>query len=117
MPIRNIERNREYQRSWYANNRRRAQVSIYASRKRRKQELKDFIAEYLSLRACVDCGEKDIRVLDFDHVRDKKRDNISHLVRASVPSMKTLQIEISKCEIRCCNCHRKVTHERRLVAR
>jgi hypothetical protein len=32
-------------------------------------------------------------------------------------SLVTLKREIAECEIRCCNCHRRVTAERRMLAR
>lgn len=64
-----------------------------------------FIAEYLLKHPCVDCKEDDIRVLDFDHLRDKKA-NIAKLIRNST-SIQTLEQEIDKCEVRCANCHRR----------
>src|SRR2546423_1390695 len=30
------------------------------------------IANYLSTHPCIDCGQKDLRLLEFDHVKDKK---------------------------------------------
>jgi hypothetical protein len=60
---------------------------------------------------CIDCGEDNPLVLDFDHVRGEKIKCISDMVRGAY-SLKTLQNEIDKCEIRCSNCHRIATHKR-----
>ena len=61
---------------------------------------------------CVDCGESDPRCLDFDHVRGKKLRSVS-LMKTGY-SVKVLREEIAKCEVRCANCHRKRTAERRV---
>lgn len=75
-----------------------------------------FVATYLQSHSCVDCGEADPVVLDFDHVRGDKRKEISRLV-ISGTALKVLVAEIQKCDIRCANCHRRVTHQRRLRSR
>jgi hypothetical protein len=64
----------------------------------------------LSRSACLDCGERDPLVLDFDHV-GPKRENVTHLARFG-HSLETIDHEIAHCEIRCANCHRRVTAER-----
>lgn len=74
----------------------------YAERNRR------FIYDYLKLNPCIDCGESDVVVLDFDHVRGTKSGNISRMKEDSL-SLKTIQKEIEKCEVRCANCHRRKT--------
>ena len=43
------------------------------SRQRAREEARNFVYEYLAQKACSDCGERDITVLTFDHVRDQKR--------------------------------------------
>ena len=76
----------------------------------RKNKYRQFIYNYLLQHPCVDCGEPDPVVLEFDHVRGIKRGHISQLVNNSF-SIKTIQKEIKKCEVRCANCHRRKTHK------
>ena len=71
-----------------------------------------YVAFVKSLFECVDCGESKTIVLEVDHVRGVKKNNVSDMVNQSY-SFKTIQKEIDKCEVRCANCHRIVTHERR----
>jgi uncharacterized protein YjbK len=66
-----------------------------------------YIFEYLLKNPCIDCGEKDPIVLDFDHQRDKHIE-ISSLIKWNY-SLSKLKLEISKCVIRCANCHRRKT--------
>jgi hypothetical protein len=68
------------------------------------------VHEALAAGACVDCGERDMLVLEFDHVRDKIA-QVSRMVWNV--SLATLTAEMAKCELRCCNCHRRVTYARR----
>jgi hypothetical protein len=65
-----------------------------------------FLLEVLDRSSCVDCGERDPVVLDFDHL-GIKRANVSRLALGC--SMATLQSEIAVCEVRCSNCHRLKT--------
>lgn len=77
----------------------------------RNQEVRtinlQFTFDYLKEHSCVDCGESDPLVLEFDHIRDKK-DAVSRLV-ATGCSLDRIKEEIEKCEVRCCNCHRRKT--------
>jgi hypothetical protein len=74
----------------------------YRSRNRSRK------AEYVAGLACVDCGESDPVLLEFDH-RDAadKLANVSRLMAAH--SWARVQVEIAKCDIRCVNCHRRRT--------
>jgi hypothetical protein len=78
--------------------------------RQRRQEVTErnqrLVLEYLADHPCVDCGESDPIVLEFDHLRDK-RANISALTRNG-ESWRLLE-EIAKCEVRCANCHRRIT--------
>lgn len=73
---------------------------------------KKFLKEYLAGHPCVDCGESDPDILEFDHVQGDKRNHVTTMAWAA-SSIGLLQDEIAKCEVRCCNCHRKVTVQRR----
>ncbi len=66
-------------------------------------ENKKKVRDYLYENPCVDCGEGNFIVLEFDHVRGKKSWNVSEMMKFS---WETILKEISKCEIRCANCHR-----------
>jgi hypothetical protein len=74
----------------------------------------NFVHGVLARSACVDCGEDDMLVLEFDHV-GVKRGQVSQMVFNV--SLATLEREIAECEVRCCNCHRRVTATRRRLAR
>lgn len=95
----------------------RANRKMYIDKARKRtaiqrQGLRQEIRAYLSLHPCVDCGEADQRCLDFDHVRGRKTAAIAMMVRLAY-SWTTIAAEIEKCDVRCANCHRKRTAERR----
>ena len=68
---------------------------------RRNQQ---YVLEFLRQSGCVDCGERDPVVLEFDHV-GIKRQNVSRLASWGC-SQRVLEHEISQCAVRCINCHR-----------
>jgi hypothetical protein len=66
-----------------------------------------FLLDYLRDTPCVDCGERDPVVLDFDHI-GVKRSGVVQLAGREC-SIANLEAEISQCEVRCANCHRRRT--------
>src|ERR1700690_2455576 len=76
------------------------------NRERRRTIKQEFVVGYLRSHPCVDCGEPDPVVLDFDHVRGEKAWPINSII-VSWMSLNTLTQEISKCDVRCANCHRR----------
>ena len=98
---------REYTNAWYARNRARHKAQTRTRNVEATAVLRIHVRQYLLSHPCVDCGESDIAVLDFDHLRDKRED-ISTLVQYGV-SLRALENEIAKCEVRCANCHRRRT--------
>lgn len=65
---------------------------------------------YLQEHPCLDCGESDPVVLDFDHLPGvEKRFEIARAVNASTRAWPTILKEIAKCEVVCANCHRRRT--------
>lgn len=89
----------------------REMVRIRRNRARAAAANRARVAEHLSEHPCVDCGEDDLVVLEFDHLRDKEA-NVSRLVASGV-SWDRVMAEIEKCQVRCANCHRRVTYRRR----
>ena len=78
---------------------------------RRVNRKRAYVLDYLSTHPCIDCGESDIVVLEFDHVRGIKRFNVSFAVQQSNSLADVIQ-EIEKCDVRCANCHKRVTYGR-----
>ena len=96
---------REYDNNYYRQNDYRKDY-IRSNQKERERETERYIYGYLLEHPCVDCGESDVIVLEFDHIRGEKRKEISVLKRSS---LKAVIKEIEKCEVRCANCHRRKT--------
>ncbi len=64
-----------------------------------------WLSQYLLGHPCVDCGNADIRVLDFDHTRGIKAKCVSKMAHDCHPLSAVIE-EVSKCDVRCANCHR-----------
>ena len=74
----------------------------------RRHRNRELLLEYLLAHPCVDCGERDPVVLDFDHRDPKlKRADITKL--ATRQTWDTVLVEIANCDVRCASCHRKRT--------
>lgn len=102
---------RLYDNSYYKTNMTGRREKIRKSNEQRRTDRITHILQYLNSHPCVDCGESSLVVLEFDHVRGKKYNNISNLVMQQAP-WKVIDDEIAKCEVRCANCHRKITAKR-----
>ncbi len=68
-----------------------------------------FLLDFFSENPCVDCGETDPVVLEFDHLGEKDF-NIAKGIRDR--NWESVLAEISKCEVVCANCHRRRTARR-----
>lgn len=97
---------------WYAANRVEARAEIDKRRQRVRAEVQQRLIRHLIDHPCVDCGEADVRVLDFDHRQGvDKRFNIAQMMTGG-HRWQSVEAEISKCDVRCANCHRRITSER-----
>lgn len=67
-----------------------------------------YVRDVLANSHCVDCGDSRLIVLEFDHV-EKKNANVVELARRGC-ALWRLEAEVSRCEVRCVNCHRRRTH-------
>lgn len=107
MSYKNESKQKEYQRNWYARNKAR----IQSVRARRDSEFREKIRQFKNV-PCADCGVRyPYYVMDFDHVRGEKVNDIGNLLRYGNDN--DVLAEIEKCEVVCSNCHRIRTQVRR----
>lgn len=87
----------------------RARAKI--SRKKRTDQFHNNMLAYLQGKVCNNCGENDIRVLEFDHLDPlTKKFGIGQSLRLGYTWSQALD-EIKKCQILCANCHKIRTAE------
>jgi hypothetical protein len=92
-----------WDKNYYSLNKAEHQIRVkeYLNRTKRK------FWDYLKQQSCIDCGNNNPIVLEFDHIDSStKKGSIAYLVNQSKCSWETLLKEIAKCEVRCANCHR-----------
>lgn len=108
-----------YQRDYYR--RRTASDPEYRDRQRllrerRREQLKRDnrrrLWDYLSAHPCVDCGERDPVVLEFDH---REASGKSFAVGDAIfwKPWDEVDRELGTCDVRCANCHRRRTAQQR----
>lgn len=100
----------EYNRQHYEKNKATYVARASARKAQVVIALNARLSEYFVEHPCVDCGERDPVVLEFDHVGEKNAD-ISIMVCKGY-SWRSILEEIAMCEVRCANCHRRVTAKR-----
>jgi hypothetical protein len=82
---------------------------VRRGRDRRRNVIRELVIEHLIHNPCLDCGETDLRVLEFDHVGSKEAE-VSLLLNRG--SRNEAVAEIARCEVVCANCHRRRTATR-----
>ena len=72
---------------------------------------RDYVYRYLLTHPCEICGEADPVVLEFHHVGEKDM-TVTRMVSGGW-SIRRIQAELSKCQVLCASCHRRVTAKER----
>lgn len=94
-------------KKYYKNNKRAHKLRIKKYINQNRLQL----WKYLESHPCVDCGENNPIVLEFDHIKENKLFAVAKMVTKY--SWINLKKEIAKCQIRCANCHRIKTAKQR----
>lgn len=94
-------------RAHYIQNREYYLAKAQKRNKRLRVAVREYVWSYLELHPCIDCGETDPVVLEFDHISEKTI-AVSHMNQIGADIDK-VQMEIDKCVVRCANCHRRKT--------
>lgn len=100
---------RDYDRDYWEKTKEKRKANRRQTSSAIRQRNLAYVVDYLERNPCVDCGEDDFVVLQFDHRSraDKYRD-VSDMVKNRF-STKKIQEEIDKCDVRCANCHIRKT--------
>jgi hypothetical protein len=101
---------RAYHREHYLANKQRYVEQAAARKKRVRIEQTLKLLEYFRAHPCVDCGEEDPVVLEFDHLGEKDFAIGTAVVRYGWAK---IEAEMKKCQVVCANCHRRRTARRR----
>lgn len=102
--------NKKYMRAYYTNNKQYFLKDSFKRKTQNKNTNRQKMYEYLSNCSCTDCGNNDIRVLEFDHIGDKEF-SVNQLLQEG-RGWKRIMEEIQKCEVVCSNCHKIRTYDR-----
>ena len=99
-----------YGKRHYAVHKQRYVQNAAALKRKNRLERTKYLIDYFKTNPCVDCGEADPVVLEFDHVGEKRFEVTALLAERRWQSILD---EIEKCEVVCANCHRRRTAQRR----
>lgn len=104
MPFKNYENQLASGRRWYARNRKKRRQQI----KDRRDQHREWFADYKSTLQCKNCPENDPVCLVFHHMDPTQKDFlVSQMIYLGYGKSRILE-EITKCLVLCANCHRKL---------
>ena len=107
--VRDLEAERESSKRHYEANK-----DYYAARNTKRRKENQAYIRSLREGKCADCGGVyPWYVMEFDHCRGEKKYNIASMASSH---RNTIDKEVAKCDLVCCNCHAVRTHERRAVS-
>ena len=112
MPYKNPEDQVAAVKRHYQKNKDKIKARSYERNKVQRVRNREFVKSIKEISECIDCGEGNPLVLDFDHVRGKKVLAISDMSNRAY-GIESISAEMDKCDVRCANCHRIVTHNRK----
>ena len=107
MPYKDKEKRIEYQKKWYAKNRKKQIKATGLRRNVQRKKMQQFIFEDKKSKGCYKCDEDEPYCLDYHHTDEDKEIEVSIAVNRAW-SKERIQKEIDKCILVCANCHRKI---------
>lgn len=100
-----------YNRKHYENNKDYYIEKSRESKRKWREEYVKLVVNHLKKHPCASCGEADLAVLEFDHIKGRKHMAVSSMARKYC-ALSKVKREIQKCQVLCANCHRRKTaHE------
>lgn len=110
MPTLSPAKQASYSRAFYERNRAACIARAVMNTAKKRAAMREVVMTHLRANPCVDCGEPDPVVLDFDH-RDPetKLQGVGDMCHRAKETLVTLKAEMAKCDVRCANCHRRRT--------
>lgn len=75
---------------------------------KRNAETTRFLLKYAYERGCIDCGERNPLLLEFDH-EEALGNKVSNISNLRCRSLNIIKEELDKCVVRCVACHRMKT--------
>ena len=112
MPYKDPKDQKEAVRRHYLKNKEEIKARSFKRNKVQRVRNREFVMSIKEISECIDCGENNPLVLDFDHVKGEKIMAISNMSNKAY-GIDTISKEMDKCEVRCANCHRIITEKRR----
>ena len=100
----------EAKRRYYERNKEVVKTKARNHTRETRAKIKQWLHNYLLGHPCVDCGETDPIILEFDHVDRANKEFTIGEANTNGISLKRVIAEVAKCEVRCANCHRKKTY-------
>ena len=103
----------EYSKAYYEKNK----AHVIVRNKVRRKDVNAKFAVFKSTLSCTNCGENHPATLDFHHVERHKSNKKVHYLVSNGHHWPRIMQEVKKCLVLCSNCHRKLHHDERLLAK